>query len=153
MEFFRSNVNEQQYQTWFVPTKFNSYNNKTHVLSVCIPSHFYYEYLEQHFRKLLHVGIFKYFGDNAKLTYKVKMAADATVKQESDNAPFIAQNQGVSRDATTAPGVMSAADLEAIAEVLRGTDVMVLSDEIYAELTFGGGRHTAHFDSSVQYAG
>ena len=108
MDFFRSNVNEQQYQTWFVPTKFNSYNNKTHVLSVCIPSHFYYEYLEQHFRKLLHVGIFKYFGDNAKLTYKVKMAADATVKQESDNAPFIAQDQGVSRDATAAPGVMDA---------------------------------------------
>ncbi len=33
--------------------------------------------------------------------------------------------------------VMSKEDLEAIAEVLRGTNIMVLSDEIYAELTFG----------------
>jgi aminotransferase len=33
---------------------------------------------------------------------------------------------------------MSRADLEAIAEVLEGTDIMVLSDEIYAELTYGG---------------
>ncbi len=33
--------------------------------------------------------------------------------------------------------VMEQADLEAIAEVLRGTDIMVLSDEIYAELTYG----------------
>ena len=33
--------------------------------------------------------------------------------------------------------VMEKEDLEAIAEVLRGTDVMVLSDEIYAELTYG----------------
>jgi len=33
--------------------------------------------------------------------------------------------------------IMEREDLEAIAEVLRGTDIMVLSDEIYAELTFG----------------
>ncbi len=32
---------------------------------------------------------------------------------------------------------MTAEDLEAIAAVLRGTDIMVLSDEIYAELTYG----------------
>ena len=40
-------------------------------------------------------------------------------------------------------GVMSATDLEAIAEVLRGTDIMVLSDEIYAELTYGADRHVS----------
>ena len=34
-------------------------------------------------------------------------------------------------------GVMGREDLEAIAEVLRGTDIMVVSDEIYAELTYG----------------
>ena len=33
--------------------------------------------------------------------------------------------------------IMERGDLEAIAEVLRGTDIMVLSDEIYAELTYG----------------
>ena len=38
-------------------------------------------------------------------------------------------------------GIMERADLEALAEVLRGTDVLVLSDEIYSELTFGGKRH------------
>lgn len=34
-------------------------------------------------------------------------------------------------------GIMERADLEAIAEVLRETNIMVLSDEIYAELTYG----------------
>ena len=34
-------------------------------------------------------------------------------------------------------GVMGRADLEALAEVLRGTGIMVISDEIYAELTYG----------------
>ena len=36
--------------------------------------------------------------------------------------------------------VMTRRDYEAIAEVLRGTDIMVLSDEIYAELTYTGER-------------
>ena len=40
-------------------------------------------------------------------------------------------------------GIMERADLEALAEVLRGTDVLVLSDEIYSELTFGGRRHVS----------
>ena len=40
-------------------------------------------------------------------------------------------------------GVMDQQDLEAIAEVLRGTDVLVLSDEIYAELTYGLDRYVS----------
>lgn len=39
-------------------------------------------------------------------------------------------------------GVMSKKDLEAIAEVLKGTDIMVLSDEIYGELRYGEEKHT-----------
>ena len=37
--------------------------------------------------------------------------------------------------------IMERADLEAIAEVLRGTDICVLSDEIYSELTYGDAKH------------
>jgi len=33
--------------------------------------------------------------------------------------------------------IMERSDLEAIAEVLRGTDIIVISDEIYSELTYG----------------
>ncbi len=33
-------------------------------------------------------------------------------------------------------GIMGRSDLEALASVLRGTDIMVISDEIYAELTY-----------------
>lgn len=39
--------------------------------------------------------------------------------------------------------VMTKTDLEGIAEVLRGTDIMVLSDEIYAELTYSDERHVS----------
>ncbi len=39
--------------------------------------------------------------------------------------------------------IMEKEDLEAIAEVLRGTQICVLSDEIYSELTYGGKRHVS----------
>ncbi len=39
-------------------------------------------------------------------------------------------------------GVMRREHLDGIAEVLRGTDIMVVSDEIYSELTYGG-RHVS----------
>lgn len=35
-------------------------------------------------------------------------------------------------------GIMERLDLEAIADVLKDTDILILSDEIYAELTYGG---------------
>ncbi len=40
-------------------------------------------------------------------------------------------------------GVMRREDLEAVAEVLRGTDIVVISDEIYGELTYGDTPHVS----------
>ncbi len=39
--------------------------------------------------------------------------------------------------------IMEEEDLKKIAEVLRGTNIIVISDEIYAELTFGEKRHVS----------
>jgi aminotransferase len=40
-------------------------------------------------------------------------------------------------------GIMEKEDLEAIAEILREREIIVISDEIYAELTYGGKRHVS----------
>ena len=47
-------------------------------------------------------------------------------------------------------GTMERKDLEAIAEVLRDTDIMVISDEIYAELTYGR-RHVSPANLTDMY--
>ena len=39
--------------------------------------------------------------------------------------------------------IMELADYEAIAELVRGTDILVITDEIYAELTFNGKKHVS----------
>jgi aminotransferase len=47
-------------------------------------------------------------------------------------------------------GIMERNDLEAIADVLRGTGIIVLSDEIYAELTYGT-KHVSMANISDMY--
>ena len=39
--------------------------------------------------------------------------------------------------------IMEKSDLEAIADVVRGTNILVITDEIYAELTFNGKHHVS----------
>ena len=39
--------------------------------------------------------------------------------------------------------IMEKADLEAIAALVRGTDILVITDDIYAELTFNGKQHVS----------
>ena len=40
-------------------------------------------------------------------------------------------------------GIMERADLEALAQVVRETGILVISDEIYSELTYGGRQHVS----------
>ena len=94
MEMFHSNVSDQQFQTWFSPMRLKSYEAAEKKLEVYIPSQFFYEYLEEHFRRLIHITIRRFFGDDVKLIYQVEVADDVTVGQESDNdvAPVATQS-------------------------------------------------------------
>ncbi len=40
-------------------------------------------------------------------------------------------------------GIMERSDLEAVAQVLMGTDILVITDEVYAELTYNGKQHVS----------
>ena len=48
----RNNLDERQFNTWFEPTKFKSYDQEKKELTIYIPSNFFYEYLEGHFLSL-----------------------------------------------------------------------------------------------------
>ena len=85
MEMFRSNVSEQQFATWFSPMRLKAYNAAQKELAVYIPSQFFFEYLEEHFRHLIHVTISRFFGADATLLYEVEVGEGATISQESDN--------------------------------------------------------------------
>lgn len=73
MEMFRSNVSEQQYQTWFSPMRVKQYDAAKKELTVFTPSQFFFEYLEEHYRRLIHITISRFFGEDVALYYQVEL--------------------------------------------------------------------------------
>ena len=71
LSFIKDNIQEQAYKTWFEPIVAVELNNNS--LSIQVPSKFFYEWLEEHYLKLLKVSLTKELGSQAKLLYKIKM--------------------------------------------------------------------------------
>ncbi|MDK2770803.1 MAG: chromosomal replication initiator protein DnaA [Flavobacterium sp.] len=71
LSFIKDNIQEQAYKTWFEPIQ--SVDLTDNALSIQVPSKFFYEWLEEHYVKLLKVALTKELGPNAKLLYKIKM--------------------------------------------------------------------------------
>lgn len=71
LSFIKDNIQPQAYKTWFepiVPIKLSDLS-----LSIQVPSKFFYEWLEEHYVKILKVALTKELGDQAKLVYIIKM--------------------------------------------------------------------------------
>ena len=71
LEFIKDNIQPQAYKTWFEPIKAVKLSGKA--LSVQVPSKFFYEWLEEHYVKILKVSLTKELGETAKLVYIIKM--------------------------------------------------------------------------------
>jgi chromosomal replication initiator protein len=71
LDFVQDNIQQQAYKTWFlpiVPVKLNGA-----ALSVQVPSKFFYEWIEEHYIKILKVALTKELGEEARLVYIIKM--------------------------------------------------------------------------------
>ncbi|MDG2396495.1 MAG: chromosomal replication initiator protein DnaA [Flavobacteriaceae bacterium] len=69
--FIKDNIQTQAYKTWFepiVPVKLSD-----NALSIQVPSKFFYEWLEEHYVKLLKLSLTKELGEDARLVYIIKM--------------------------------------------------------------------------------
>ena len=71
LNFIKDNIQPQAYKTWFEPIVAVKLDD--HALSVQVPSKFFYEWLEEHYVKILKVALTKELGANAKLVYIIKM--------------------------------------------------------------------------------
>lgn len=69
--FIQDNIQPQAYKTWFEPIK--PVKLADNALSIQVPSKFFYEWLEEHYVKLLKVALTKELGKNAKLVYVIRM--------------------------------------------------------------------------------
>ena len=71
LSFIEDNISTQAYKTWFEPIKAAKLTDTA--LSIQVPSKFFYEWLEEHYVKLLKVALTKELGNTAKLVYIIKM--------------------------------------------------------------------------------
>jgi len=71
LAFIQDNIQPQAFKTWFLPIK--PIRLQDNALSIQVPSKFFYEWLEEHYVKLLKVALRKELGANAKLVYIIKM--------------------------------------------------------------------------------
>ncbi len=71
LAFIKDNIQPQAFKTWFEPIQ--PVKLSENALSIQVPSKFFYEWLEEHYVKLLKVALTKELGDHAKLVYIIKM--------------------------------------------------------------------------------
>ena len=89
LSFIKDNIKPQAYKTWFEPIKPIKISGEA--LTIQVPSKFFYEWLEEHYIKLLRVSLQRELGKEAKLIYDVRMEntyssnSPQTVKIPSSN--------------------------------------------------------------------
>ena len=102
LSFIKDNIQPQAYKTWFVPIIPVKVTND--VLSIQVPSKFFYEWLEEHYVKILRIALTKELGPKARLVYIIKMentfgnkmpftekipsSPSSSIKSQSIESPF-----------------------------------------------------------------
>ncbi len=76
LDLIESNVRPTGFRTWFLPTKGHSLEQVGEVtkLTIEVPSHFYYEWIESQYQHLLRKSVQHVLGDGGRLYYKVCVA-------------------------------------------------------------------------------
>ncbi len=65
----RNNVDEKQYKTWFEPIQIISFERQ--VLTFGLPSQYFYEFLSEHFGRLIFSVVRRVFGEGTQLKYSL----------------------------------------------------------------------------------
>jgi len=104
LKIIKDNINYQSYKTWFLPIK--PLRLKEKVLTIQVPSQFFYEWLEEHYISLLKKTIRKELGTDGRLEYSIIMD-----NGENDGDPYTINVPTTERKSTANPSVAMPIDL------------------------------------------
>ncbi|MCF8217613.1 MAG: chromosomal replication initiator protein DnaA [Bacteroidales bacterium] len=105
LKVIKDNVNYQSYKTWFEPIKPLRFVDN--VLTIQVPSQFFYEWLEEHYINLLKKTIRKELGTSGRLEYSIIM--DNSI--HNNNKPYTVNMPTSNKNATKNPSVSMPLDL------------------------------------------
>ncbi|MBN1250719.1 MAG: chromosomal replication initiator protein DnaA [Bacteroidales bacterium] len=80
LSIIRDNIPAPSFRTWFIPIQ--PLKLERNVLTIQVPSPFFYEYLEEHFIDILRKTIRKELGKDAMLEYNVVMDNTSTINSK-----------------------------------------------------------------------
>lgn len=86
MSIIKDNVPELSYSTWFIPIVPLKYEEKA--LLIQVPSHFFYEQLENQYADLIGKALFRITGENTRLLYQV-LVSDTAIQLEPERQPNV----------------------------------------------------------------
>ena len=81
LKIIKDNVNLQSFKTWFEPIE--PVKLEDEILTILVPSQFFYEWLEEHYVTLLRKTIKRELGSNARLEYRIVVE-----NSSGNNSPF-----------------------------------------------------------------
>src|SRR5690554_4795395 len=75
LSIIKDNVNLRAFHTWFEPIEAVALNNN--ILTIQVPSQFFYEWLEEHYVELVGKTIKRVLGREGRLEYRIQMQSSS----------------------------------------------------------------------------
>lgn len=104
LKVIKDNINYQAFKTWFLPI--TALRLKDNVLTIQVPSQFFYEWLEEHYIGLLKKTIRKELGSEGRLEYSIIVD-----NSDTNPGPFTVKMPTGEKRATINPSVVMPIDL------------------------------------------
>jgi chromosomal replication initiator protein len=105
LNVIRDNISHQSFKTWFEPIK--PVKLEDNVLTIMVPSQFFYEWLEEHYISLLKKTIKKELGADGRLEYSIIMDSE----YNGNTQPYTVNFPTSNKKATSNPSVSMPIDL------------------------------------------
>jgi len=105
LKVIKDNISHQSFKTWFEPIK--PVKIEDNVLTIMVPSQFFYEWLEEHYITLLKKTIKKELGSDGRLEYSIIMENN----HNSNSQPYTVNFPTSLKKATANPAVNMPIDL------------------------------------------
>ncbi len=121
LQLIKKNVSDQQFNTWFKPIVFESFNESDKTLLVQVPSPFVYEYLEENYVDLLTSVFTRMYGQGVRLKYRIVVAKEprgGTTEVQSEPPGKINEPKPAAK-ANASPNPMDTAKYQQISSQLN----------------------------------
>ncbi|WP_370089887.1 chromosomal replication initiator protein DnaA [Ekhidna sp.] len=103
LEYIKERIPNQSFSTWFDPI--TPLKTEGNVLTIQVPSQFFYEWLEEHYVHILKEAIAKEMGDDARLEYSVVVENEESKKTTPTSLKI---NNLADRNGSNAKGINTA---------------------------------------------